>query len=574
MDMEDICTYIEERTQRWVSDGLENDFREWNHHHAVLIDAQTGRGKNHFIMEKLIPYAWETGQQVLIFSNRVALSTQQKKLLFKKFAMPMIYTDNELRDIENFGPVTILNYQSALKFLAPFLNQTSKHTPIGGFPMAGRPGLGYVVFDEAHFFLSDATFNADTQRILESLVNAFSYYTRIYLTATPDNIVPIITFYEQANEGRRYETYYELSAQLHKRILPRHTQYSKLTPENVLVIYKFPQNYSDYNLIFFSNIDFLYEEIQKASKDNKWLLFINSKARQREISAKLKELLKRKKEIACFNAAKKGDEKVWNSLMEGKLPVNVFLTTRVLDNGVNISDLGLKNIVIEFEDKISFLQMLGRKRRIDGEQINVFVLSPSQQAVKERLIATQDLLSVIQDYRLHNSNFLQRRWKDLHQEYRNLFWVNDMQQLECNKFAEQELNYLLAFYSDLLFQMQNTSNPFDAYDIYPKLVLRWLGCPGEIQWLSADAAQRAVEELKSLLEQHLESVIPEEQTQIFFNRFKKLGDKIYSGKKTITNDSRSKRAIIERTLDDFQQQLGAHYKIAGKGKSGWTISKE
>lgn len=340
MDVGGTCICTEERNQLWVSDGLENDFREWNHHHAVLISAQTGRGKNHFIMEKLIPHALKTDQQVFIFSNRVALGTQQKKLLLNKLSIPLTYTDAELRGNENFGAVTIISYQSALKYI------TKEQPPLGGFPTSGRLGRGYVIFDEAHFFLSDAVFNSDTQRIFESLICVFSYYTRIYLTATPDNIIPVITYYEQANEKRRRVTEYELFAGLGRASLPKHTRYSKLPLEAALAIYKFPQDYSDYNLKFFSNIKFLYEEIGHASRDNKWLLFVNSRVRQREIFAKLKEILESGKEIACFDADKKGDEKIWKSLMEGKLPANVFITTRVLDNGVNISDSGLKNIVI------------------------------------------------------------------------------------------------------------------------------------------------------------------------------------------------------------------------------------
>lgn len=260
--------------------------------------------------------------------------------------------------------------------------------------------------------------------------------------------------------------------------------------------------------------------------------------------------------------------------MEGKLPANVFITTRVLDNGVNISDSGLKNIVIEFEDKISFLQMLGRKRRGAGEKVNIFVLSPSAKLVQDHLTSTKDLLSVIQDYRSSRSNFLQRRWKDFRQRYRNLFWVDDKQQLTYNSFAEQELNNLLVFYSDLLFQMQNTSNSFDVYDVYPKQVLKWLGHPGEIQWVKNDKSQRAVEELKNFLEQNLEITILEEQRKSFFTRVRDLGNTIYGGKKTISTDLRNGRAIIERVLNDFKEQLGAHYKIAGRGKSGWTLSKE
>ena len=41
----------------WVSDGLEPYFRRWIRQNPVLISAQTGRGKNHFIMKKLIPFA-------------------------------------------------------------------------------------------------------------------------------------------------------------------------------------------------------------------------------------------------------------------------------------------------------------------------------------------------------------------------------------------------------------------------------------------------------------------------------------------------------------------------------------
>lgn len=572
MDMGGTFIYTEERTQQWVSDGLENDFREWNHHRAVLISAQTGHGKNHFIMESLIPHALKTDQQVFIFSNRVALSTQQKKILLNKLSIPLTYTDAQLRDFKNFGPVTILSYQSALNFLEEYLIKEQR--PLGGFPNSGYIGKGYVIFDEAHFFLSDAVFNSDTQRIFKSLVYGFSYYTRIYLTATPDNIAPVIASYEQANEKRRYETEYELSARLKGLHLSKHTSYSKASSEKALVLYKFPQDYSDYNIKFYSNIEFLYERIGHASKDNKWLLFINSRARQREISARLKESLKGINEIACFDASKKRDEKVWNSLMEGKLPTNVFLTTRVLDNGVNISDSGLKNIVIEFEDKISFLQMLGRKRREVGEKVNIFVLSPSGESVRDHLKSIQDLLSVIQDHHLNSSNFLQRRWKDFHQKYRNLFWINDKQELVCNNLAVQELNNLLAFYSDLLFQMQNASCPFDTYDVYPKLVLEWLERPGKIEWVEENNVQRAVGNLKALLEQYLEITVSEEQKETFFNKFRELGNAVYGGKKTISKDSRSSRAIIERTLYDLREQLGAHYKITGKGKQGWTISKE
>lgn len=140
IDMDGPYIYTEERTQQWVSDGLENDFQEWNHKHAVLISAQTGRGKNHFIMEKLIPHALKTGQQVFIFSNRVALSTQQKKLLLNKLSIPLTCAEIELRNTENFRNIIILSYQSALKYFEkPIIKE---QLPLGGFPSLGHLGKG------------------------------------------------------------------------------------------------------------------------------------------------------------------------------------------------------------------------------------------------------------------------------------------------------------------------------------------------------------------------------------------------------------------------------------------------
>lgn len=572
--MENFNIYTEERQEQWVSEGLEDDFREWNHHRAVLISAQTGRGKNHFIMEKVIPHAMETGQQVFIFSNRVALSTQQKKILLHKLALPSILSNEELRNAKEFGPVTVLNYQSTLEYLSKQLSWTYGNSPLGG--SLKDPRRGYVIFDETHFFLSDATFNADTQRIFISLMYAFSYYTRIYLTATPENIAPIIASYEYINEERKRLTWYELSAMRRGTSLPKNSQYSNLPSEKSLAVYKFPQDYSDYNIKFFTdtNIKYLYDEMGRATKDNKWLLFINSRARQKEISTKLRDIVKAPDEIYRFDAAKKEDSEVWNSIMEGKLPKNIFLTTSVIDNGVSISDPGLKNIVIEFEDKISLLQMIGRKRRKDGEKVNIFVLSPSIQSVKDRLMAKEDLLSVIQDYRLFSFNFLQRRWKGFHQKYRDLFWINDMQQLVCNGFAEQELINLIEFYRNLLFQMQDDANTDGVCDMYPKLVLGWLGLSNNIRWVGETAIKKAEEKLRGLLEQNLNVLIPGDKTENFYYEFRELGNIIYSGKKKMSKDSRSGKKYINEALNDLKEQLKAHYVMTGDKSRGWIISKK
>lgn len=444
--------------------------------------------------------------------------------------------------------------------------------------MAGRPGKGYVIFDEAHFFLSDAIFNSDTQRIFAELVKAFSYYTRIYMTATPDNIAPLIYQYEQWNEYRGQFTWQDLIDSRHKerQINETQSQYRSLPTEIPLTVYRFTYDYSPYEITFFTNISSLLEKIRKASTNDKWLLFINSRARQKEIAVELqgKDSAEKKQKITCFDSTKKGDEKIWSSLMSGNIPGNVLLTTSALDNGVNITDPGLKNIVIEFEDKISFLQMLGRKRLSEGETVKVYVCIPSIADTRKRLDTIYDLSSIVQEYKQNNPSFLQRRWKDFHQEYRNLFWVDNNQKLICNEFAICELNFLNQFYSQILFQMQQTDNVFERDDIYPKLVLAWLERSEEIQWVDEDNVGRAAIALENLLRQHLESGVSEAERDTFFQEFRRLGNIMYNGRETIKNDPRSARAIICKCLEDFQQLLEATYEVTGRGKNGWTIIKK
>lgn len=458
---------------KWVSDGLSDKFHGWSHHNPVLISAQTGRGKNHFIMSEIIPYALQNGQQVFLFSNRVALNVQQKRELLKTLSIPNIYSDEELHQISNFGPVTILDYQSALKFLSAY----GTNYPIGGFPFSGRSGWGYAIFDEAHFFVSDALFNSRTESIFQKLVYAFSYYTRIYLTATPENIIPVIDHYERTNQERRRLTYYELY-----KLCPGERDYNS-SKDDVLNIFEFPRDYSDYNVNFFGDFSEIYS-IMNQNKPNKekWLFFVNSLERQEVLAKELSE--KTKKKIDRFDSSKKNNTPVWKKLIDGTIPNDVLLTTSALDNGLNITDPLLHNIVIEFTDRISFLQILGRKRVRDGEKINVFVQVPSVKMVAKRYRNIHDMLFFVGKYQEDSKHFLQQNWSEFEKKYRNLFWIDDEEKLTFNRFSGLELNYLWNFYGNILFQMQQQTDPNVQRNIYPRQVLTWMNLSQEILWVA------------------------------------------------------------------------------------------
>ena len=71
---------------------------------------------------------------------------------------------------------------------------------------------------------------------------------------------------------------------------------------------------------------------------------------------------------------KQAQQEVSNIVRTGLFQCDILITTAVLDNGVNIKDEKVKNIVLMTDDEDEFLQMMGRKRFINQDEIlNLFI---------------------------------------------------------------------------------------------------------------------------------------------------------------------------------------------------------
>lgn len=60
-----------------------------------------------------------------------------------------------------------------------------------------------------------------------------------------------------------------------------------------------------------------------------------------------------------------------------------MLATTVIDNGINIVDREVKNVVIDFHDQINIIQPLGRKRIQPGEKITLYIRRPTQKEINQ-----------------------------------------------------------------------------------------------------------------------------------------------------------------------------------------------
>ena len=165
-----------------IGDALTPEIKYWRPEQAVFISAQTGAGKSHFIMHTLLPHILQPAhhfstsdpEMILVLSNRLA-NNKQFKLDLNKCVKEYPSDANE-SEIQRIGNVYIYTYQNIL-------------SKIGSIPPWG---VRYIVLDEAHFFIQDASFNSDTHAILQAILFHFPFAVRIYMSATfQDCALPI-----------------------------------------------------------------------------------------------------------------------------------------------------------------------------------------------------------------------------------------------------------------------------------------------------------------------------------------------------------------------------------------------
>ena len=338
--------------------------------YPVLISAQTGSGKNYFITHVLREYARLTNHRILYVSNRNALDFQQKKEIAELTGIPFRVQNRETEkweEVEEFQNITLFTYQKLYHHL---LKEDAEKW---------CQKFRFVILDECHFFYSDAFFNPHTWDLLSMIPKFFAYSVRIYMSATFDDVLEPIRYWEGKAESR---------------YLNNGTTDPSF--DNSPFAYVFPRDFSRYTTYYFSTMQQIIDQISQDQSSNKWLIFVTNK----QAGIKMKDILNGKtivtdpeeldvndeskidlnSDLAIYLDAESrisndfSVEYVWRNLREtGIVPSKVLITTAVLDNGFSIKDSKIKNIVLFTHDKTEFLQELGRCRLTDGKSINVYI---------------------------------------------------------------------------------------------------------------------------------------------------------------------------------------------------------
>lgn len=97
----------------------------------------------------------------------------------------------------------------------------------------------------------------------------------------------------------------------------------------------------------------------------------------------------------------------------------VLIATSVIDCGVSITDSNVKHIAVASSNKTTFLQMLGRIRIEDEQQINLYIYAYTRASISQRKREYETVYKFINDYILSSSSYLTDRY--LYNRYNVIF---------------------------------------------------------------------------------------------------------------------------------------------------------
>ena len=187
----------------FISEAIGDEYKNWKPGDSVLITSQTGSGKSSFVLHTLLPHAIASDKHIVYICNRKILQEQfsvQSSSYLKEF----FGNNNNIPD-KSLPYIHIVSYQyceSAKQFpdfrIAPKLPKMSRKEKIikkmqGNLPKAvqlNNQDIMYYIFDEAHYFIADANFNAQTNYWYEKgsrhSNENFQNSIYVFLTATPE----------------------------------------------------------------------------------------------------------------------------------------------------------------------------------------------------------------------------------------------------------------------------------------------------------------------------------------------------------------------------------------------------
>ena len=425
---------------KWVSETIGEEYKKWSKGDIVTIQAQTGTGKTYFIKNTLVPYMdkWE---HMLIVSNRVNLKRQIKNDLLKLCGKEIPEDLKELDKITKVGNVTLLSYHQ-IAIMRQAQEEKGKEINLDIYK--------YIICDECHWFKSDASFCDKTELAWKELIRTRHRESIVvYISATMEEIRPMIDSAIKKFNEKSFGSSIELWN------------------------YTTGIDYNYLNPYYFDKIENLAIHIKNADiKDGKWLVFVTSKS----MANKLNDIITNKKVTIITAETKEDNEELQSIINDSKFNSDVLICTKVLDNGVNIQDEEVKNIVISSWDRTTFIQELGRVRQDINNpyEIDLYIPMKSKKAFTSRQMGISKEIDILNLYENNKEEFMFQYRDNKNKLPNHLFYVKDNKGYVINKLGYANTYSFNKFLNDIINKWDDKKNKDKQYT-FIKEQLSWIG---------------------------------------------------------------------------------------------------
>lgn len=497
----------------WVTDTIGDEYKQWTEGDSVFIKAQTGTGKSQFTKTRLVNHAEKNEEFILYICNRINLKRQVKIDLMKRLGENTHNIDLEELDMRSmYGNVKVTSYQG--------IQQVILDKEYGIENTIDYSIYKYVVMDEIHSIIQDASYNNHTIYFFNKFIKEYNPNTiNIYISATMDVIKPMIDrIQESSNIGKTWE-------------------------------YTTGIDYTYLDVYYFKKIKDIVNTINNDKSESKWVIFVNTVNKGTYLEEKINDSA-----FICSEGNKKNKSKI--SEMERDSIINdsffsckCLITTKVLDNGINFEDYSLTNIVIMTLDKIDFIQMLGRKR-IDinnAQQVKLYIEAKS---IKTFTTIKNNIIKPIREevkLFFEDKNEFRRKYNPNQDElgkYSNVFYTNVNNELNVNGVSYFTFVTQDWFCDDIIDKFKQ-----DKESAFIKEQLSWIGHKyDKLNWVIDVVADEEINRLRK----YLDNVV---DTKLFADEQKELTKLIMNELVTVGNgiDYRTKKvkpSTLERILRD------------------------
>lgn len=426
-----------QKEHKYFSELIGDSYKEWENT-RIILEGGTGTGKTYFIINILGVYAQETGKSILYLCNRSGLKNQ---------------TYDEIKKLGLRNTIYVTTYQS-------LQSRITRKEEIKKYD--------YVIVDEAHYFKDDALFNEYTD-LAQQFIETQTDNVVVYISATCRAY-----FYKMIKD--------ETVLQNHYFIIPKSYDYV----ESVYF-------YEKKQLI--PKVDYILENEQ----DSKIIIFCNSISR-------MLELYKKYDDEASYLASKSAkkvsaicDERCIYEHDDGRVTFDkrILITTKVIDNGVNIKDTLVKHIFSEILDVDSAIQALGRKRKTSEDDTCTFYIKQySGQAIQAMINSNEFQTNPVLLYQSDYNRFVEEYGANRERIRNNkIFYMAFDKQMDKNKLSvnKTRLEKYLLDISTL-----NDMKELGYQEIMLKLLGDELSSKSKILELQVEEKDEFIEYMKSI----------------------------------------------------------------------------